>query len=101
MAKTKKRTPKTARKSSKKRRFNAPAAAVATPQAATPPTTTPAAQVVAVPSTLLDSQRLGAIRSDVRRTLILTTAFIALELVLWYLLDHTSVGTSLYSQLIK
>ncbi len=43
---------------------------------------------------------LSLIRHDVRRVLVLAGSFVALELGLWYLFGHTSLGSAVY-RLIK
>lgn len=40
---------------------------------------------------------LPEIKADVRRVLVLAVVFVVLELVLWYLLEHTGLGPHVYN----
>jgi hypothetical protein len=94
------------KKKHRKKQFKA--RSVTAPQAVTAPLAMPAAPVVpqapaavvATPQSTEETVRLRLIRRDIRRVAVLAGSFVALQLVLWYLFGHTSLGNSVY-QLIK
>jgi hypothetical protein len=51
-------------------------------------------------TTASTDSKLLYVRRDLVRIVWLVSGFVALELVLWYLFDHTGLGSSIYS-LIK
>lgn len=54
----------------------------------------------AVMSLALPGHDLSYVKRDLKRVLLVTGGLIALELLCWYLLNHTPVGSAVYS-LIK
>jgi hypothetical protein len=87
-------------KSTKKHRFKhaqpAAEAAAATPAASA--TTTPA-RSAAPAATVVSSAPAQATRFvavDLRRVGLMLVGLVGLELVLWYLMSHTSLGNSIY-----
>jgi hypothetical protein len=61
------------------------------------PVAVPAATaIVAIEPTSEQDLRLVRIKRDVRRALVLAGGFIVLQLVLWYVFGHTSLGSSIY-----
>jgi hypothetical protein len=85
-----------------------PTSSQAAPIAAAPaaPTTESITPTAAVPKSkpataaAAADPRWGYVGRDVRRTAVIAAACVALELVLWFLLNHTGIGPSIY-HLIK
>jgi hypothetical protein len=97
------------KKKTKKRRLQAPAAAVHGTPAAPSPGVTASSESASVATASIDRSkpsaeavdpRVAYVGNDLRRIGIIGGLCILLELVLWYLLSHTNLGDAVY-HLIK
>jgi len=66
------------------------------PSQASAPTTAPAAGRSSAPTAVV-GRDFSYVGKDLRRIAVMAVSLVALEFVLYYLLVHTSVGTTVYS----